>query len=129
MLPLIVTAAIIRKNDTVLLTRRPEGSRHAGMWEFPGGKVDRNESPSACLRRELREELGIEADIGAIFEVVYHRYDWGPVLILAYECRYSGGTIQHLGVADHHWVALADLPDYTILEADTPIIDKLLGIG
>lgn len=129
MFPLIVTAAVIRKNDTVLLTRRPTESRHAGMWEFPGGKLDRNESPQTCLRRELREELGIEADVGDIFEIAYHRYDWGPVLILAYECRFNGETIRHLGVADHHWVPLENLATYPILEADTPIIDKLLKAG
>jgi len=125
MFPLIVTAAIIRKNETVLLTLRPETSRHGGMWEFPGGKLTPNESPRECLHREILEELGIEVAVGNIFDVVYFRYPQGPVLILAFECQHQTGTIRNLEVAEHRWVALNDLTNYAILPADLPIIEKL----
>lgn len=125
MLPLIVTAAVIRKGDAILITRRPDGSRHGGMWEFPGGKLDGNESPQECLKREILEELGLTVVVGPIFEVAYHRYEWGPVLILAFECLPQCGSIRNIEVAEHRWVAPGDLHLYDILPADRPIIDKL----
>ncbi len=126
MLPLIVTAAIICSPEGILLTRRPEGGRHAGMWEFPGGKLDPGESPEAGLKREILEELGLPIAVDSIFEVVYHRYDWGPVLILAYQCRPLHQQIHNLEVAEHRWVKPTDLTNYDILPADGPIIRKLL---
>jgi 8-oxo-dGTP diphosphatase len=59
----LVTAGIIRRNDSVLLARRPPGERLAGFWEFPGGKVEKGETPEACLARELQEELAIQTRI------------------------------------------------------------------
>ena len=126
MLPLIVTAAVIRDGDAVLITRRPQESRHGGMWEFPGGKLDAEESPQECLRREIIEELGLEVAVGSIFEIAYHRYEWGPVLILAFECRPLKGEIRHIGISDHRWVSPEEMPLYDILPADRPIIAKLL---
>jgi len=125
MQPLIVTAAIIRKDGLVLVTRRPDGKPHAGMWEFPGGKLDGGETPQECLRREIREELDLEVTVGPIFEVTFHRYEWGPVLILAYECSPSRGAIRNLQVAEHRWIAPRDLHRLDILPADLPIISKL----
>ena len=126
MLPLIVTAAVIRDGDAVLITRRPPESRHGGMWEFPGGKLDADESPQECLRREVLEELGLEVAVESIFEIAYHRYEWGPVLILAFECRPLKGEIRHIGISDHRWVSPEEMPLYDILPADRPIIAKLL---
>lgn len=126
MQPLIVTAAVIRNDDFVLITRRPEGKPHAGMWEFPGGKLDGNEAPRDCLRREIYEELGLEVAVGDILETAYYRYDWGPVLILAFECRPLAGEIRNLQVAEHRWVTPQDLSSFTLLPADYPIIAKLL---
>lgn len=126
MLPLIVTAAVIRDGDAILITRRPQESRHGGMWEFPGGKLDANETPQECLRREVLEELGLEVAVESIFEIAYHRYEWGPVLILAFECRPLKGEIRHIGISDHRWVSPEEMPLYDILPADRPIIAKLL---
>ena len=84
--PLIVTAGVIRSDDTVLIARRESGPL-AGRWEFPGGKLEPGESPEACLARELQEELGLEVQVGDIFAVVYHEYPSGPILLLAYACR------------------------------------------
>jgi 8-oxo-dGTP diphosphatase len=126
MLPLIVTAAIIRDGDAILITRRPPESRHGGMWEFPGGKLDAGESPQECLSREIFEELGLEVAVESIFEIAYHRYEWGPVLILAFECRVLNGEIRHIGISDHRWVSPEEMRLYDILPADRPIIAKLL---
>lgn len=88
--PLIVTAGVLRSGDSVLIARRSSGPL-AGLWEFPGGKLEPAESPEACLARELREELGLEVEVGDIFAVVYHPYPGRPVLLLAYSCRLCGG--------------------------------------
>ncbi len=123
--PLLVTAAIIRRPQAVLLTQRlPEG-RHGGQWEFPGGKLNPGESPEQALKREIREELDLEVEVGSIFEVAYYRYDWGPVLILAYECRPLSERIRNLEVAAHRWVHPAELHGYDILPADKPIVARL----
>lgn len=124
-MPLLVTAAVVVDNDKVLLTKRPDNKRHPGMWEFPGGKVEPGESPGDALRRELQEELGIDSQIDGIYEVVFYRYDWGAVLILAYSCTLLGGPLQNLGVAEHRWVERQHLPDFDILPADRPIIERL----
>jgi len=124
-MPLLVTAAIIFDGDKVLITRRPDDSRHAGLWEFPGGKIDPGESPEEALCREIREELNAEIQVMEIFEVVFYRYDWGPVLILAYHCQLLSKTLHNIGVAEHRWVPPRDLSGFPILAADQPIIRRL----
>lgn len=126
MQPLIVTAALLRKDSRILITKRPADKQQGGFWEFPGGKLQSNETPQQALKRELREELDLEVEVGEIFEVVYHRYDWGPVLILVYECRPLGEVIRNLEIDEHCWLAVEQLPEYDLLPADRPIIDKLL---
>lgn len=123
--PLIVIAAVIENQDRILITRRLDGTRFAGLWEFPGGKLETGETPAEGLRREIREELDLEIAVGAICEVVHHRYDWGAVLILAYHCRTRQTTIRNLGVAEHRWVARHELSDYPFLAADHPIVATL----
>ncbi len=125
-MPLLVTAAVISDGEKVLITRRPDDKRHPGLWEFPGGKVDPGESPEEALCREIREELDAEVQVLKIFEVVFHRYEWGPVLILAYSCRLLTSAIRNLGVAEHRWIRPSELLDFSILPADQPIIDRLI---
>ena len=124
---LIVTAGIIRLEQTVLLTRRPDGSRHAGKWEFPGGKLEEGESPTDCLQRELKEELNLDVQVGAIYGVIHHLYDFGPILLLAYECTPLSKTIRNLQVAEHRFVPRHQLNQYDILPADLPLIIRLMA--
>jgi 8-oxo-dGTP diphosphatase len=124
-MPLLVTAAVIFADEKVLITRRPDNKRHPGMWEFPGGKVDPGERPEEALCREIREELAAEISVDGIFEVIYYRYDWGPVLILAYTCSLVTSTLHNLGVAEHRWVHPRELSDFSILPADQPILNRL----
>lgn len=126
-MPLLVTAAIIFAGEKVLVTRRPDHKRHPGLWEFPGGKVDAGERPECALVREIREELAAEVEVERIYEAVYYRYDWGPVLILAYTCRLLSGPLQNIGVAEHRWAHPNDLAALSFLPADQPIIDRLAG--
>ena len=125
-IPVEVCAAVIIHQNKILLTLRPEDKKLGGFWEFPGGKIEDGESAQIALQRELREELDIEVVVGALLETVHHSYEWGNVILLAYTCTWKSGTIKHLEVADHRWVAPENLLDYDILVADQPIIKKLM---
>ncbi len=125
-MPLLVTAAVISDGEKILITKRPDDKCHPGLWEFPGGKVDPGESPEEALCREIREELDAEIQVLNIFEVVFHRYEWGPVLVLAYSCRLLTSAIRNLGVTEHRWLYPSELPEFSILPADQPIIDRLI---
>ena len=119
-----------RAEPGVILTQRPTWLRsHAGQVAFPGGKVDPGESPEEALCREIREELDAEIQVLEIFEVVFHRYEWGPVLVLAYSCRLLTSAIRNLGVAEHRWIYPSELPEFSILPADQPIIDRLIDLS
>ncbi|RMF45989.1 MAG: (deoxy)nucleoside triphosphate pyrophosphohydrolase [Deltaproteobacteria bacterium] len=123
--PLIVTAAIAERNGRILVTRRPDDCRHAGLWEFPGGKLEDGESPEQCLERELAEELGVVAEVGAICDVIHHRYDWGAILLLAYHTRINGANIRDIGVAEHLWADASQLRALPFLPADVSLVHKL----
>lgn len=123
--PLLVTAAILEREGKFLVTLRPAHKPHAHMWEFPGGKMEHEESPQQALQRELLEELAIDITVESAFDVVYHMYDWGPVLILAYRCNWISGEIQHIEVEDHRWVTVSELTQLEILPADRPLIERL----
>lgn len=121
--PLIVTAAVIRDGDKVLVARRQSGHL-AGKWEFPGGKLEPGESPEECLVRELREELSIEVAVKDIFVVVYHEYDFGPILLLAYNCTLTGGSCLLMD-ATARWASVEELSRLDLAPADIPIAEKL----
>lgn len=123
--PLLVTAAIIRRKDLVLITRRPEGCRYAGLWEFPGGKLEDGESPQLGLKREIMEELDVVIEVGTIFDTVFHSYPWGDILLLAYDCHLQTHAIRNLGVAEHRWVPTSQLHSYALLPADAPLVARL----
>jgi len=123
--PIKVCAAVIYHQNKILITLRPIDKKLGDYWEFPGGKIEGQESPEEALKRELQEELDIEVDVDDLVETVHHSYDWGNVVILAYWCRWTSGEIKHLEVADHCWVAPERLHDYDILAADQPIIQKI----
>lgn len=126
--PVVVCAAVIIREKSVLITLRPQGKKLGGFWEFPGGKVDPGETPEQALVREIKEELDIEISVGDRIETVHHDYDWGSVRILAYLCRWNSGTIRHLEVADHCWVTPQQFSEFNILPADQPILERLTSI-
>lgn len=117
----LVTAAILRRGDTVLLTRRARGEKLAGSWEFPGGKVHDDETPEACLARELQEELSLTCSIGPKLAESNYRYEHGEFTILAYEAEIQSGSLT-LTVHDRaDWVDVGKLLDYELAPADIPI--------
>ena len=126
MLPLLVTAAVIRHNGKLLIARRKADVPYPLLWEFPGGKVEKNEDPRDCVIRELKEELDIDIMVDGIYDVVYYRYPDRPVLVLAYRCRWTGGTVKNLDVTEHYWAIPDELPAFDFLPADLPLIERLV---
>lgn len=121
-----VTAGVLVHDGRVLLGQRPAGTRHAGKWEFPGGKVEPGESLPECLRRELHEELAIDADVGARLWRAVHRYTGGPeVVVTFFRVVAYRGQLSNQHYAALQWVRLADLPTIDVLEADRAFVAAL----
>jgi len=126
--PVVVAAAVLIREGQVLLTRRAEGQHLAGMWEFPGGKLEPGESPEAALARECLEECGIEIDVGEILDVTHHRYREKDVLLLFYRCGLRAGEVQNLQVAEHAWVSPDELDRYPLPAADLRVVAKIRSL-
>ena len=126
--PVVVAAAVVIEGDRVLLTQRPGGTHLAGAWEFPGGKLEEHESPEAALVRELREELGVESEVGEVLDVTWWRYPTKSVLLLFYRARITAGEIAHLGVADHVWARRDELDGYEFPAADVAVLGKIRAL-
>ena len=121
---LVVAVALIDVDGRVLIARRPEGKQLAGLWEFPGGKVEPGERPEAALIRELREELGIEVSESCLAPFVFasHAYESFHLLMPLYLCRRWEGTVvarEHSALA---WVKPDRLADYPMPPADDPLV-------
>lgn len=124
----IVAAAVLIDDGRVLLTRRGVGTHLAGMWEFPGGKLEPGESPEAAVVRECREECGIEVEVVDILDVTHHRYPEKDVLLLFYRCVLRAGDVQHLQVVDHAWVKPRELAAYALPPADARVVERILAL-
>ncbi|MBK1667985.1 8-oxo-dGTP diphosphatase MutT [Rhodovibrio sodomensis] len=124
---LVAAAALVDDDGRVLIARRPEGKAMAGLWEFPGGKVQDGETPEAALIRELSEEHGIDTRASCLAPVAFasHGYDDFHLLMPLYVCRVWQGTPQPLEHAELKWVAPVRLRDYPMPEADVPLTAQL----
>lgn len=122
-----VTAAIIQKNDKYLVAQRPEGSKLAGKWEFPGGKVEEGETPEECLVRELEEEFSVKTVVKSLICQKSHEYDHLSVEVYFYEVELPAD--QELQLNEHQaieWVALNELNQYDLVEADKYVVRRLI---
>ncbi len=126
-LVLVAACALIDADTRVLLARRPEGKKMAGLWEFPGGKVNPGETPEVALIRELREELGIDvaASCLAPFAFASHAYDHFHLLMPLYLCRRWEGMVQPLEGQALAWVRPHKLTEYEMPAADRPLVPLL----
>ena len=126
-LQLVVAAALIDPDGRVLIAQRPPGKAMAGLWEFPGGKIEAGETPEKALIRELGEELGIQvkAPCLAPFTFASHTYDSFHLLMPLYVCRRWDGTPRALEHAAIAWVRPRALADYPMPAADLPLIPML----
>ena len=124
---LVSAAALIDGEGRVLLAQRPEGKSMAGLWEFPGGKVEEGETPEAALIRELHEELGIETWQSCLAPLCFasHSYEKFHLLMPLFACRKWGGIPQSREGQALKWVRSKDLRDYTMPPADIPLIPIL----
>ncbi|WP_415838837.1 8-oxo-dGTP diphosphatase MutT, partial [Roseomonas mucosa] len=124
---LVSACALIDADGRVLLARRPEGKALAGLWEFPGGKVDPGETPEAALIRELREELGIDVAETCLapFAFASHAYDGFHLLMPLYLCRRWEGTPESREGQALAWVRPQKLADYPMPPADKPLVALL----
>jgi len=127
---LVVAVALVDPDMRVLIAQRPAGKALAGLWEFPGGKVETGESPEAALIRELREELGIEVAEPCLAPLSFasHAYDDFHLLMPLYICRRWQGFVSSREGQALKWVAPATLPDYPMPPADKPLISALLDL-
>ena len=127
---IVVAAMIADGTGRVPIAERPPGKFMAGWWEFPGGKLEFGESPEEGLAREVREELGIEVEVGDPFHVVnVVRADDRAVLVLFYWCRWRSGEIQLLDAGDVAWVTIEDVDSVRFLESNRAVVEKLRRVG
>lgn len=124
---LVSAVALIDRDGRVLLAQRPEGKSMAGLWEFPGGKVEPGETPENCLIRELSEELGIETWNSCLAPLTFasHSYADFHLLMPLFACRKWEGIPKPVENQVLKWVAPAKLRDYPMPEADIPLIPIL----
>ena len=131
-LPIVLVAAValIDRDGRVLLARRPPGKAMAGLWEFPGGKLQEGETPEAALVRELAEELGIDTRQSCLAPLAFasHRYAEFHLLMPLYACRVWQGIPAPREGQELAWVRPERLRDYAMPPADAPLIAQLLDL-
>jgi 8-oxo-dGTP diphosphatase len=127
---LVVAAALIDPDGRVLITQRPEGKQLAGLWEFPGGKVDSGERPETALIRELAEELGIEVEESCLAPLTFasHTYENFHLLMPLYVCWRWHGMVRAGEAQALKWVKPQNLRDYPMPPADAPLIPALVDL-
>jgi len=120
-----VTAAVIRRDGKILIARRPPGVRHAGRWEFPGGKQEPGETLEDCIVREIREELEVDVRAERLLMRVDHEYETFSLTLHAFACRLESDAADIAKGGDREWVAPEQLAAYDLLPPDRPIAEML----
>jgi mutator protein MutT len=122
-----VAAGLVFRNGKLLITQRHAGAHLGGLWEFPGGKLEGNETFEQCLVRELREELGIEVDVGEVLESLTHTYPEKTVILKFFRCRLKQNEPRAIDCLDFKWVRAVELRNYEFPAADARLLQKLEG--
>lgn len=127
---LVAACALVDADGRVLLAQRPEGKALAGLWEFPGGKVEAGETPEETLIRELNEELGIEVKQACLAPLVFasHSYETMHLLMPLYVCRRWEGTVRSMEGQKLAWVEPKRMRTYPMPPADEPLIPALIDL-
>ncbi len=126
---IVVAAAIIWRKDRILLARRMPESHLGGLWEFPGGKKELGETLEDCLRREVREELGVGISEPLPFHALHYQYPEKVVELNFYTCSIIQGIPRALECAEIAWVYKHELNSYAFPPADIPVVHKILQSG
>ena len=125
-----VTAAILEKDGKILIAKRKTGDKlFAGLWEFPGGKVEEGETPEECMARELKEELDIEVEVGELITSNKHKYPHGIFELLAYRVKHISGEMVLNDHEEIKWVTADEMSNFEFPPADFPIIKKIQTNG
>ena len=127
---LVSAVALIDSVDRILLGRRPIDKPMPGLWEFPGGKINLGETPEEALIRELKEELGIDTKESCLAPIAFasHRYDEFHLLMPLFICRVWEGIPHPIEGQELAWVTIADMRNYPMPPADTPLVAMLRDI-
>ena len=124
----VLCGIIFDSKKRLLITRRGSGD-FKGKWEFPGGKLENNETEKECLIREINEELNIKVDIKSFFMKNTHVYPTFKVKLISYICEFKSGNIDLIDHDKFEWIDISKLKDYDFLDGDLEIIDKILEIN
>jgi len=124
----IGVAVIRNKQGQILIDRRLAKGEMAGLWEFPGGKIELNETVEECIKREISEELAIEVEVGDRLVTIDRTYSNFEVTLFVHHCQYLSGEPQPIECEEIRWVTLAEISNYTFPEANTQIITILQNI-
>ena len=120
-----VTAAILIIDDKLLIAQRKSGDKLPNKWEFPGGKVENGETPEECLKREMKEEFGIDVSVrGFVGESFYH-YDHISIRLLAYRAFWNTGELKIREHQSIEWVTINQIGQFDFAPADIPFVEKL----
>ena len=122
---LVAAVALVDPDGRVLIAQRPEGKSMAGLWEFPGGKVDPGESPESALARELHEELAVLVEVGAALSPVIWNYGVRTIRLLPFRCRITGGELRAIEHEKLFWCLPENFDDLVWADADVPILREL----
>jgi mutator protein MutT len=123
---LVVAAALIAQGKQILLAQREAEDDWGLRWEFPGGTLEDDEGPRECIKRELREELGIAVEVGSIYHVTFQRYQRFNVLLLIYRCTITRGIPTAIDCQEVRWIGKDSLIDLPMPPADEEIRERLL---
>ncbi len=120
-----IAVAVVFRGDDLLIDQRPETSMLGGLWEFPGGKIEANETAAECVVREVKEEIGIDVEVESELATIDHAYSHFTITLIAYICRYIQGEAQPLQCSDVRWIKPSDLKDYAFPMANQKLFPFL----